>query len=215
MAYTDFGQLMPSEAGFKTPGMYGAFLQAEGAKKAAYLSDMDQFFANLAETTRQFNETLGFKNKELASRETLTREEYGLRRELQDEQLEYQRWMIGQTTKSNEKIAGMKNQEPNYLGGPTSKEIFDAGMKLRTPTRRGTMEPEGSNIRVWQQGKKPGYTLTPEDEALAINRAGIDMTRDYGEGWGQYSPNYSSNYGQGGSGVANYGEYKDNWENIG
>lgn len=216
MAYTDFGQLMPSEAGFKTPGMYGAYLQAEGAKKATYLSDMDQFFANLAETTRRFNEDLGFKNRELASRETLTREEYGLRRELQDEQLEYNRWMIGQQTKSAEKIAGMKNQRENYLGGPSAREIYDAEMKNRRPTRGGTMQPEGSNIRVWEQGKNPRYTLSPEDEALARTRAGISMTKDYGEGWGQYSPDYSSNYGQGGSGsgVANYTEYKDNWENT-
>ena len=193
MAYTDFGQLYPSEAGFKTPGMYGAFLQAEGAKKADYLSQMDQFFANLAESTRQFNETLGFKNKELASRETLTREGYDLQREIQTEQLDYNRWMIEQTTKSNEKIANMRTQQPNYLGGPTSNEIWAAMQKNKAiPTRAGTIEPRFQTV---------DYS------------SGTGMLRAAGAGelYPQVSTSepYVSNYGQGGSGVSDYETYKD------
>lgn len=192
MAYTDFGQLFPSEAGFKTPGMYGAFLQAEGAKKAAYLSDMDQFFASLAETTRRFNAELGFKEKELASREALTREEYTLRRELQDEELEYRRWMIEQTTASQERIARIGAESrtgSNYLGGPSSREIWDAMQKNRAVSTRTTTEPRFQ-------------TVDPTTGRLRPAGAG--------ELYSQVDEPYRTNYGQGGtSGVADYENYED------
>jgi hypothetical protein len=127
MAYEDFGLLYPSEGGFKTPGAYGAFLQAEGGKKANYLAQMDQFFVGLAENQRQFDATLGFRNKELTSRETLAREGLAAQKEQNTAQFEYNRWMIEQTTGTQKYVAnvGANRGEVLTLGGPSASEKWD------------------------------------------------------------------------------------------
>ncbi len=177
---SDLGLLYPSEAGFKGPGRYGEFLQAQGSQRAAYLAEMDQFFASLDEQQRQFNETLGFKNKELASRETLTRESYDLQRELQDEQIEFERWKTEEYLGLEERKLNMSGM--NYLGGPTSREIWSAMQKNK--------ENE-TNLVASRFGTKsePRFqTVDPTTGKLVAAGAG-DL----------YSQ--VTNYGQGGSGV--------------
>ena len=61
MALGDVGQFLPAESHYGTPGAYDKMLQAEAQKRGAYLSAMDQYYENLAESQRQFTETLGFK----------------------------------------------------------------------------------------------------------------------------------------------------------
>ena len=61
MALGDVGIFNPAESHYGTPGAFDKMLQADAQKRAAYLSSMDQYYENLAESKRQFNETLGFK----------------------------------------------------------------------------------------------------------------------------------------------------------
>ena len=63
MAIQDIGMFLPAESHYKRPGAYTEALQAEATKRAAYLSNMDQFYENLNEAQRQFNETLAFKTE--------------------------------------------------------------------------------------------------------------------------------------------------------
>jgi len=63
MALGDVGMFSPAESQYGTPGAFDKMLQAEAQKRAAYLSSMDQFYENLAESQRQFDETLGFKTE--------------------------------------------------------------------------------------------------------------------------------------------------------
>jgi len=63
MALGDVGIFNPAESNYGTPGAFDKMLQAEAQKRAAYLSSMDQFYENLAESQRQFDETLGFKTE--------------------------------------------------------------------------------------------------------------------------------------------------------
>ena len=54
---------MPAPSQFGLPGQYDDLLRGEALKSASYLSSMDQFYANLDEAQRQFDETLAFKTE--------------------------------------------------------------------------------------------------------------------------------------------------------
>ena len=60
-----------AEGTFKRPEGYRDYLAAEGAKQAAYLSSMDQFYAQLGESSRQFDLTLGYKQDVLSAEESM------------------------------------------------------------------------------------------------------------------------------------------------
>lgn len=125
-SYHDMGLLYGSEAAFKRPGAYGEFLAAQGMAKTNYTAQMDQFFEKLAESKRQFDLTLGFKEKELSSRETLTREGYDLNRELQQNDLEYRRWLDEQQIGLEEKKLNQSAQDSQL-----SKTMFDKLMNTQ------------------------------------------------------------------------------------
>lgn len=74
MALGDIGLFNPAESAYTTPGAYDQLLRAEATKRASYLASMDQFYAELTESTRQFDETLKFKTTSLAQEAALTRE---------------------------------------------------------------------------------------------------------------------------------------------
>lgn len=87
-------------------------IRAESIKTATYLSQMDQFYAELDETIRQFNETLGYKEsvlaeqkweagetfrlqgEELALEEKLGTEELALRERIAEDEASYRAEML-------------------------------------------------------------------------------------------------------------------------
>lgn len=71
MASGDFSYFTPAESQYSKPGAADERARQEAIKKATYLSSMDQFYANLAETTREFNKTYGLQVRaaELAEKE--------------------------------------------------------------------------------------------------------------------------------------------------
>lgn len=85
--------MMRAETSFQRPEDYKSYVQGEGLKRAAYLASMDQFYANLEEATRQFNETLEYKEDVLAAEERMFGEELGQSQEQFEAELEYNRWL--------------------------------------------------------------------------------------------------------------------------
>jgi len=79
MALGDVGLFNPAESTYTTPGAYGETLKATALQNAQYLSMMDQFYEQLEETTRQFNETLGFKESELAQQKWIAEQDISLK----------------------------------------------------------------------------------------------------------------------------------------
>lgn len=84
----EYGTFLPTEAAYTKPGAYGVAARTEATKRAAYLSSMDQFYAQLEEVTREFEKIFGLKEKEFGLRERELEgleeyrgEELGLRRE--------------------------------------------------------------------------------------------------------------------------------------
>lgn len=69
MPYADYQKLLPSAGAFANPQDFQSFLQAQALQKSSYLSSMDQFYAQLDETSRQFNESLGIQKGKLSLEE--------------------------------------------------------------------------------------------------------------------------------------------------
>lgn len=61
----EYGLFLPPEAAYTKPGAWRGAVEAEATKRATYLSQMDQFYAQLEEATRQFEATFGLKEEEL------------------------------------------------------------------------------------------------------------------------------------------------------
>jgi hypothetical protein len=86
MAYPNYGAFLPAEALYTEPGAYSGVLRGEALKRASYLSEMDRFYEELEESSRQFE-----KQYALAEREVSFTEEHALwEREFTEEQAEKQ-----------------------------------------------------------------------------------------------------------------------------
>lgn len=103
--------MMRSETSFQRPEDYKSYVQAEGLKRASYLANMDQFYANLEEATRQFNETLEYKEDVLEAEESMFGRELGETSRQFDEELEYNRWLA---TQQLELARGEAESESTY-----------------------------------------------------------------------------------------------------
>jgi hypothetical protein len=66
MAYSDLGVLLPTESQYGNPGAYTEAIRAEATKQATYLSNMDQFYAQLDESKRQFDMNYSAREKEFS-----------------------------------------------------------------------------------------------------------------------------------------------------
>jgi len=82
MAMGEIGMFLPPESAYGTPGMYSQALRAEATKRASYLSQMDQFYAQLEESKRQFEETMSFQQSQWEDQLSLSRDELALQRKL-------------------------------------------------------------------------------------------------------------------------------------
>lgn len=91
MAIGDIGMFTPAEAHYKRPGAYEEMLKAEALKRAAWLSSMDQFYANLAEAKRQFDLTLEFKTETRDIEMEQRVAEFGATMELEREKLDWEK----------------------------------------------------------------------------------------------------------------------------
>ncbi len=82
MALGQIGMFLPAESAYGTPGAYSQALRAEATKRATYLSEMDQFYASLEESKRQFEETMSFREESWEEEMGLKKSELALQRRL-------------------------------------------------------------------------------------------------------------------------------------
>lgn len=114
MGLGEVGMFLPAESAYGTPGAYNQALRAESTKRAAYLSQMDQFYASLEESKRQFEETMTF-------REESWEDEMGLRRsEMTQRRRESgMNWLLGLYQAKTQRLASRRTGgggEGLYLG---------------------------------------------------------------------------------------------------
>ena len=82
MGLGEVGMFLPAESAYGTPGAYSQSLRAEATKRARYLSEMDQFYASLEESKRQFEETMTFREESWEDEMGLKKSELALQRRL-------------------------------------------------------------------------------------------------------------------------------------
>jgi len=116
MAGTGLGLFLPSETAYKDPGRFRDVLAAEGNKEAQYLASMDQFFAQLEESQRQFNITS-------EQRERFFEEELAWAKEKSDAELVYAQW-----AKEQDIALGARGQDVTRFGYQTQRDVGMAGV---------------------------------------------------------------------------------------
>lgn len=70
MSYGDFGSLLPSEATYRGPGEGFQVDRSQAIQRGTYLSQMDQFYAQLDEATRQFDLNYGLAERRVELEES-------------------------------------------------------------------------------------------------------------------------------------------------
>lgn len=158
------GVFLPSETAYKDPNTFREALVAEGSKRAAYLSSMDQFYAQLEESQRQFDLGLEFSREELASLDAFRKGQL----ELGGEQLAFDKSKFSQTLgferEKFEGEMGFKREEleysrenQQYLRKLFSKEMggsyssFDPFGWNDIGTATGWMDSQGMPISNFQE----------------------------------------------------------------
>jgi len=117
------GIFLPSETAYKDPNRFRDVLEAEGTKQARYLSTMDQFYAGLEETKRQFDVTA-------AQRERFFEEELAFGREKLESEEELQRWMTREKLGvERERIRSGERAEYARMGAETGLAREELGLR--------------------------------------------------------------------------------------
>jgi len=174
MAGTGLGLFLPSETAYKDPGRFRDVLEAEGGKEAAYLASMDQFFAQLEESQRQFDVTT-------EQRQEFFEEEMAWNREEQEARLEYEYWAKRQDVDIAERGQdvqryGYQSQADVGLAGVEQKRE-QAGMQYELGLREFE-QTEGINAfyrNLWR-GKE---TREQETHEAARARSYYDLGNIY------------------------------------
>uniref|UniRef100_A0A6H1ZCU8 Uncharacterized protein n=1 Tax=viral metagenome TaxID=1070528 RepID=A0A6H1ZCU8_9ZZZZ len=119
MAMGEIGMFLPAESAYGTPGAYSQALRAEATKRASYLSEMDQFYSQLEESQRQFDEMLSFKEESWEDEMGLQRQQIDLQRKLGLGQL-----LLGMYQAKTQRTAARRSGEGITLGGRDEKLDF-------------------------------------------------------------------------------------------
>jgi hypothetical protein len=120
MAIGDIGIFNPAESAYSKPGAYDDALRADAVKRASYLAMMDQFYEQLDETKREFDQTLTFKQSALAQDKWiaeqqigLSKEELQLKREQGSADLALRSRMLDETIRSDQANESIKRLDIN------------------------------------------------------------------------------------------------------
>ena len=135
MAYGDIGAFTPAESTYSRPGMYGDALRAEAAKRANYLSQMDQFYAQLEESQRQFDEMLEFKESQWEEELAFRRDRMSLEDEWHEDAMTMKSRELNLASRSQRAQASSSADQLDFLRD-MMKEPFTG-----TPSR--SIAPQG------------------------------------------------------------------------
>lgn len=169
MPYPDFGLFLPPEEAYSKPGSYTEALRAEGTQRAAYLSTMDQFYAQLEESQRQFDELLPLRVRELdiAEQGVAVQDAAGARS-----------YLLGQ-----EQIASQERLANQQLTSQKQKAAQDAQQSQATLSWLGSMyanrtQPSYSSLQS-SDSTSTITTATSQPSSLTINGTSYPTGQSY------------------------------------
>ena len=133
----EIGMFLPAESAYGTPGAYSQALRAEATKRASYLSEMDQFYSQLEESQRQFDEMLSFKEESWEDEMGLQRQQIDLQRKMGLGQL-----LLGMYQAKTARTAARRSGGTTEIGGGDEKVDF---MREMWKDRMKMEEEKGRN----------------------------------------------------------------------
>ena len=164
---SDLGVLLPTESQYGNPGAYTEAIRAESNKQATYLSNMDQFYAQLDESKRQFDLnysarekefdwTKGFEEKKLAHQTTidtrkleLQEKEAELMRQIKEKELQFAETQLGfqkeQLGFEREKLTAELEKMRQEIG------LAERGMALEEKLGMSRLDVEQEGLALQKQ----------------------------------------------------------------
>jgi len=162
MAYGDIGIFTPAESAYSKPGMYGDALRAEAAKRANYLSQMDQFYAQLEESQRQFDEMLEFKESQWEEELAFRRDRMSLEEEWHEDEMALKSRELNIASRAQRAQASSSADQLDFLR-EMMKEPFTG-----TPSR--SIAPQGySDMYEPETGYEPEQSTITQDEGAGYS----------------------------------------------
>lgn len=160
------GLFQPSEIQYRNPGQYRDTLAAVGNKEADYLASMDQFFANLDESKRQFDLSSAQKQSQFEASLSFEQEKLDWQSEenaynrssqesMSSEQLGAQKEIASQNTSLRQQELDMAKEKNEYI-----QELY-----ANEETRRQETQSAAGNIVSSSYGKQSydSSSLSPTD----------------------------------------------------
>ena len=171
MAFGDFQSLLPAETYYTKPGASVDVAKVEAVKRASYLSMMDQFYAQLAESERQFDITATFKEKEFGLRE----KEFSLAERSFGWEKKYGRSML-----RLEEMGIEKQYEVGMAGVEATGEAAKYGYELGMEQLEWEREQAGDTQKFLESYFKDYGGMGTSGEVFAPEK------RDYSHDWRGY-----------------------------
>jgi len=166
MAMGEIGMFLPAESAYGTPGAYSQALRAEATKRADYLSQMDQFYTQLEESQRQFDEMLSFKESSWEDEMGLRKEEMATQRKLGLGQL-----LLGMYQAKTQRTAANRSGGGITLGGRDEKLDF---MRKMWSDKMGLEKDQTPSVG------KYGKDYDPYEKSFYLNESNYTDYSDYG-----------------------------------
>jgi len=188
MALGDFEAFSPAESQYTQPGAAAEGARQSVLKKSRYLASMDQFYANLEESVRQYNKTYKLQEAELSLR---TKEQADVSAYRQ-ESLDVQREQIGASSdwyskqyelgmariESGEKIARLETKSRD----PYSGRLVPPGAQFTHTSDKPVAEEAGTGGQIplsWLETQLGGGLEAPTSE-------GVEYRKDPSGEWQMY-----------------------------
>lgn len=161
MALGDVGMFLPTESQFREPGAYTAALRAEALKRAAYLSQMDEFYTQLEEARRQYDQTLAWQKealaKEIAFKEWAKKEDV----KIEEKSLGLQRELGMRSLDLQEKGLAQKSGD-TYRTDWLAQDVTSRALNAGESYRRGLLDL-GERKMSTDQASMDAYAMMIQD----------------------------------------------------
>lgn len=152
--YGEYGTFTPSESAYVGPGDFERAVLGEAVKRGSYLSQMDQFYAELEQMEKELTSRMELETKKLEFQERKWGEELAWMKEQE----------VGRTGLEQERIAAERYRTRMAYGKTDMEKRREAGFGTPSPAEKTT---EGTVPLSWlsEQMKyfRPQEGSTPQE----------------------------------------------------
>lgn len=193
------GVLLPAESLYREPGQAVAAARIEAAKRAQYLADMDQFYAQLEEQTREFDiqsafrrDVFEFEKTTKATEEAMLQEDLALRQQ----RLELERQLGFGELGLRQRGLGLQERQQTQTYGLQQRrlELEEAFGIREAEQREAQLGFQEEAYRREQTLKEAQFGFQQEESAYTKDIFGRILKKRYPETFEQTPEPASSEY---------------------